>query len=125
MLRSMIRTNSAVTSPEVDFKLRIHQTTALDKDFKYSTPKPRSGCGRLVIMAGGHVASSSPIPLKAHPVGARCTLNLSKTQTSSCWGGEEVRRGVFQLRCRPRHLTIVQNYEAGRQKPSCSGTVQR
>ncbi|GFX09278.1 probable RNA-directed DNA polymerase from transposon X-element [Trichonephila clavipes] len=31
-----------------------------------------------------------------------------------------VRRGGCQLRCRPRHLTLVQNYVVRRQKPSCS-----
>ncbi|GBM82009.1 hypothetical protein AVEN_51854-1 [Araneus ventricosus] len=32
-------------------------------------------------------------------------------QTSSRWCGSEVRRGVCQLKCRPRHLTQFQNYE--------------
>ncbi|GFT48158.1 hypothetical protein TNCV_1001351 [Trichonephila clavipes] len=31
-----------------------------------------------------------------------------------------VRRGGCQLRCRPRHLTMVQNYVVHHQKPSCS-----
>ncbi|GFV68902.1 histone-lysine N-methyltransferase SETMAR [Trichonephila clavipes] len=30
-----------------------------------------------------HVTSSSPVPLKAHRVGQRCTLNLSRAETSS------------------------------------------
>ncbi|GFY32125.1 hypothetical protein TNCV_2622621 [Trichonephila clavipes] len=30
----------------------------------------------------------------------------------------EVKRGRCQLRCRPRHLTMVQNYEARRLNPS-------
>ncbi|GFV78187.1 uncharacterized protein TNCV_1036551 [Trichonephila clavipes] len=105
--------------------------------------------------------SSSPVPLKTHRVGQRCTLNLSRAETSSRWCGVVVRRkgassgvvhvtrprfritwsvansprtaeqcdvnnhsltysrwwgGVVrrrgcQLRCRPRHLTMVQNYE--------------
>ncbi|GFX89770.1 hypothetical protein TNCV_3712021 [Trichonephila clavipes] len=37
-------------------------------------------------------------------------------QTSSRWCGVEVRRGG----CRPRHLTMVQNYEVHRLKPSSS-----
>ncbi|GFW00635.1 transposable element Tcb2 transposase [Trichonephila clavipes] len=41
------------------------------------------------------VTSSSPVPLKTRRVGQRCTLNLSR---------------AVQLRCRPRHLTMVQNY---------------
>ncbi|GFT95887.1 uncharacterized protein TNCV_312261 [Trichonephila clavipes] len=53
-------------------------------------------------------------------VGERCTLNLSRAQTSSRWCGVVVRRGGCHLRCRPRHLTMVQNYEVRRQKPSCN-----
>ncbi|GFV38403.1 uncharacterized protein TNCV_4958461 [Trichonephila clavipes] len=71
----------------------------------------------------GLVTSSSPIPLKTHRVGDRCTLNLSRAQTSSRWYGVVVRKGsaqLGQLRCRPRHLTMVQNYVVRRQKPSCS-----
>ncbi|GFU07581.1 uncharacterized protein TNCV_2225541 [Trichonephila clavipes] len=69
---------------------------------------------------GRHVMSSSPSTTKdpSRPV-QRCTLNLSKAETSSRWCGVVVRRGC-QLRCRPRHLTVVQNYVVRRQKPSCS-----
>ncbi|GFW43612.1 hypothetical protein TNCV_4769641 [Trichonephila clavipes] len=35
----------------------------------------------------GLVMSLSPVPLKTHHVGARCTLNPSEAQTSSRWGG--------------------------------------
>ncbi|GFV96472.1 hypothetical protein TNCV_1999241 [Trichonephila clavipes] len=31
------------------------------------------------------VKSSSPVPLKTHRVGQRCTLNLSRAETSSHW----------------------------------------
>ncbi|GFX61446.1 hypothetical protein TNCV_823521 [Trichonephila clavipes] len=41
-----------------------------------------------------------------------------KSQTSSCWSGVVVKRD--QLKYRPRHLTMVQNYEVRLQKPSCS-----
>ncbi|GFS60081.1 uncharacterized protein TNCV_2833001 [Trichonephila clavipes] len=44
-------------------------------------------------------------------------LNLSRAQTSSRWCGVVVKRGGCQLRCRPRHLTMVQNYVVRRQKP--------
>ncbi|GFV43150.1 uncharacterized protein TNCV_1573961 [Trichonephila clavipes] len=37
--------------------------------------------------------SSSPVPLKTHRVGQRCTLNLSRAETSSRWCGVAVRRG--------------------------------
>ncbi|GFV74872.1 uncharacterized protein TNCV_1041101 [Trichonephila clavipes] len=66
------------------------------------------------------VTSSIPVPLKTRRVGQRCTLNLSRAETSSRWCGVVVRRGGCQLRCRPRHLTMVQNYVVRRQKPSCS-----
>ncbi|GFU17262.1 uncharacterized protein TNCV_1854831 [Trichonephila clavipes] len=66
------------------------------------------------------VTSSSPVPLKARRVVQRCTLNLSRAEASSRWCGVVVRRGGCQLRCRPRHLTMVQNYVVRRQKPSCS-----
>ncbi|GFT60667.1 uncharacterized protein TNCV_3583871 [Trichonephila clavipes] len=56
------------------------------------------------------VTGSSPVPLKTRRVGQRCTLNLSRAETSSRWCGVVVRRGGCQLRCRPRHLTMVQNY---------------
>ncbi|GFS52057.1 uncharacterized protein TNCV_1104791 [Trichonephila clavipes] len=71
-------------------------------------------------IVAGFVTSSSPVPLKTHRVGQRCTLNLSRAETSSRWRGVVVRRGGYQLRCRPRHLTMVQNYVVRRQKPSCS-----
>ncbi|GFS99250.1 uncharacterized protein TNCV_1600841 [Trichonephila clavipes] len=66
------------------------------------------------------VTSSSPVPLKTHRVGQRCTLNLSRAETSSRWYGVVVRRRVCHLRCRPRPLTIVPNCVVHRQKPSCS-----
>ncbi|GFV93560.1 uncharacterized protein TNCV_1988721 [Trichonephila clavipes] len=66
------------------------------------------------------VTGSSPVPLKTRRVGQRCTLNLSRAETSSRWCGVVVRERGCQLRCRPRHLTMVQNYVVRRQKPSCS-----
>ncbi|GFV52442.1 hypothetical protein TNCV_2771891 [Trichonephila clavipes] len=52
--------------------------------------------------------NSSLVPLKARRVGQRCTLNLSRAETSSRWYGGVSRRAGFQLRCRPRHLTMIQ-----------------
>ncbi|GFU56690.1 hypothetical protein TNCV_1822241 [Trichonephila clavipes] len=34
----------------------------------------------------------APVPLKTHRVGQRCTLNLSRAETSSRWCGVVVRR---------------------------------
>ncbi|GFY26745.1 uncharacterized protein TNCV_4374911 [Trichonephila clavipes] len=39
------------------------------------------------------VTGSSPVPLKTRRVGQRCTLNLSRAETSSRWFGVVVRRG--------------------------------
>ncbi|GFS95135.1 uncharacterized protein TNCV_2704851 [Trichonephila clavipes] len=39
------------------------------------------------------VTSSSPVPLKIRRVGQRCTLNLSRAETSSRWCSVVVRRG--------------------------------
>ncbi|GFX11340.1 uncharacterized protein TNCV_2804021 [Trichonephila clavipes] len=44
-------------------------------------------------VVAGFVTSSSPVPLKTHRVGQRCTLNLSRAETSSRWCGVVVRRG--------------------------------
>ncbi|GFX23484.1 hypothetical protein TNCV_3769601 [Trichonephila clavipes] len=43
-------------------------------------------------------------------------LKSVEAQMSSRWYSVEVKRGGCQLRCRPRHLTMVQNYEVRRQK---------
>ncbi|GFV83399.1 uncharacterized protein TNCV_3055461 [Trichonephila clavipes] len=61
-------------------------------------------------IVAGLVTSSSSVPLKTHRVGQRCTLNLSRAQTSSRWCGVKVEREGCQLRCRPRRLTMAQNY---------------
>ncbi|GFX43237.1 uncharacterized protein TNCV_2389451 [Trichonephila clavipes] len=39
------------------------------------------------------VTGSSPVPLKTRRVGQRCTLALSRAETSSHWCGVVVRRG--------------------------------
>ncbi|GFS99771.1 uncharacterized protein TNCV_1095771 [Trichonephila clavipes] len=71
-------------------------------------------CSTCYLLITKGVTSSSPIPLKTRRVGVRCTLNLSRSQKSSCWRGVVVKRG--QLKCRPRQLTMVQNYEVRLQK---------
>ncbi|GFW04608.1 uncharacterized protein TNCV_2226261 [Trichonephila clavipes] len=58
-------------------------------------PKPLGGCGSPVVKIsdhGRHVMSSSPMPLNTHCVGQRCSLNLSRAETSSRWCGVVVRR---------------------------------
>ncbi|GFU68563.1 uncharacterized protein TNCV_3064871 [Trichonephila clavipes] len=44
-------------------------------------------------IVAGFVTSSSPVSLKTRRVGQRCTLNLSRAETSSRWCGVVVRRG--------------------------------
>ncbi|GFW13977.1 hypothetical protein TNCV_4701121 [Trichonephila clavipes] len=68
--------------------------------------------------------SSSPVPLKTGHERERCMLNLSRAQMSSRWFDVVVRRKGCQLRCCPRLLTMVVDYEVRRQKSSRSLTVQ-
>ncbi|GFX05826.1 hypothetical protein TNCV_1662651 [Trichonephila clavipes] len=66
----------------------------------------QADCGSLVVKVSD-VMSSSPVPLKTRHVGQRCTLNLSRAEPSSRRGGVVARSWECQLRCRPRHLTMV------------------
>ncbi|GFW01435.1 hypothetical protein TNCV_5030851 [Trichonephila clavipes] len=53
-------------------------------------PRCSKGCGNPVVKVtdhGRHVMSSSPVPLKTRREGHRCTLNLSRAETSSRWCG--------------------------------------
>ncbi|GFU98765.1 uncharacterized protein TNCV_1214811 [Trichonephila clavipes] len=63
-----------------------------------STTQPKPRClqyGKVVAVAEWYryrivaclVTSSSPIPLKTRRVGQRCTLNLSRAETSFHWCG--------------------------------------
>ncbi|GFW71487.1 uncharacterized protein TNCV_3460131 [Trichonephila clavipes] len=55
------------------------------------------GCGSPVVKVsnhGRHVMSSIPVPLKTRRVGQRCTLNMSRAETSSRWCGMVVRERV-------------------------------
>ncbi|GFS74089.1 uncharacterized protein TNCV_3280501 [Trichonephila clavipes] len=83
------------------------------------------GCSSPVVKVSDHgrhvmCVSLSPLPLKTCRVGQQCTLDMSRTETSLRWCGVIVRRVGCQLRCRPRHLTMVQNYAVRRPKLSCS-----
>ncbi|GBO46702.1 hypothetical protein AVEN_95959-1 [Araneus ventricosus] len=51
---------------------------------------------------------STEDPLCIGPVARQI---IRSGQTSSRWCGVEACSGGYQLRCRPRHLTAVQNYE--------------
>ncbi|GFT36521.1 uncharacterized protein TNCV_1344801 [Trichonephila clavipes] len=56
----------------------------------------KRGCGSPVVKVSDHgryVMSLSTVPLKTHRVGQRCTLNLSRAETTSRWCGVVVWRG--------------------------------
>ncbi|GFV09809.1 hypothetical protein TNCV_2598631 [Trichonephila clavipes] len=53
--------------------------------FADPTPVAHTDTSRDVLPRG--------VPLKTRRVGQRCTLNLSRAETSSRWGGVVVRRG--------------------------------
>ncbi|GFT05314.1 uncharacterized protein TNCV_123431 [Trichonephila clavipes] len=59
--------------------------------FGKSTVAAVAECYRYQIVAC-LVTNSSPVPLKTRRVGQRCTLNLSRAETSSRWCGVVVRR---------------------------------
>ncbi|GFT63290.1 hypothetical protein TNCV_1565981 [Trichonephila clavipes] len=67
-------------------------------------------------IVAGFVMSSSPIPLKTRRVGA-----AMHDKSVESWKrppvGVVVREGWCQLRCRSRHLTMVQNYVGPSQSP--------
>ncbi|GFU62250.1 ATP-dependent DNA helicase [Trichonephila clavipes] len=54
--------------------------------------------------------SLSPVPLKTRRIGQRCTLNLSRAETSSRWCGGVVWRGGASSGVVHVTLTMVQNY---------------
>ncbi|GFW14457.1 hypothetical protein TNCV_298771 [Trichonephila clavipes] len=75
---------------------------------------PRFGCGRVSLVVrvsdrGWHETSSNSVPQKTRRVICR---ELKRPPV-----GVVVRRGGCQLRCRPHHLTMVQNCEIRRQHP--------
>ncbi|GFU80004.1 uncharacterized protein TNCV_578841 [Trichonephila clavipes] len=81
-------------------KASFHATFTSSDDTKRHPLKHRYqtflGCGSPVVKEsnhGRHVMSSIPVPLKTRRVGQRCTLNLSRAETSSRWCGVVVRRG--------------------------------
>ncbi|GFV64230.1 uncharacterized protein TNCV_4339041 [Trichonephila clavipes] len=55
------------------------------------------GCGSPEVRVSDHgryVISLNPVQLKTRRVGQRCTLNLSRAETSSHWCSVVVRREV-------------------------------
>ncbi|GFU33195.1 uncharacterized protein TNCV_4156981 [Trichonephila clavipes] len=77
------KTNSHITKTQQGVKAFFFSSSDL------------GGCGSPVVKAsnhGRHVMRSIPVPLKTRRVGQRCTLNLSRAETSSRWCGVVVRR---------------------------------
>ncbi|PRD28839.1 UNVERIFIED_CONTAM: hypothetical protein NCL1_31242 [Trichonephila clavipes] len=68
------------------------------------------GCGSPVVRVsdhGRHVMSSSPVPLRTCRVGQRCTLNLSRAETSSHWCGVlDIRMLQFNSPAYSKHVEI-------------------
>ncbi|GFY36896.1 hypothetical protein TNCV_2568581 [Trichonephila clavipes] len=75
----------------------------VEKDGKQSwkgslhlTPTRSRNHGSLMVKVsdrGCLITSSGPVPLKTRHVGVRCTLNMSRAQTSSRWCSVVAERG--------------------------------
>ncbi|GFS96240.1 transposon Tf2-9 polyprotein [Trichonephila clavipes] len=88
-----------------------------------SDPISRFGGGRgiRVVKVSGRgwpCHEFDPSTTKDPP--CRAVMHVKSVESSNVRYGVIVWRRECQLRCRPRHLTMVQNYEVRRQKPSCS-----
>ncbi|GFU49905.1 hypothetical protein TNCV_4686601 [Trichonephila clavipes] len=74
---------------------------------------------RIVV---GFVTSSSPVPLKTRRVGQRCTLNMSRAETSSRWCGSlraasPLVRLMVERREAPDHLQDIFSQYWGETEP--------
>ncbi|GFW66929.1 uncharacterized protein TNCV_4688141 [Trichonephila clavipes] len=88
----MTNLSHAIHKPHMNWYRRFTGLTLLDSDQPLTT---EHGCSSPVVKVsdhGRHVMSSSPVSLKTHRVGQRCTLDLSRAETSSRWFGAVVRR---------------------------------
>ncbi|GBM26288.1 hypothetical protein AVEN_66526-1 [Araneus ventricosus] len=85
----------------------------VEESIKYSRQK--KGRGVLVVKSrlwGRRVPGSRPHSTEDPPcMGSVARQIVRSGQTSSRWCGVEAWRGGCQTRCRPRQLTVVQNYE--------------
>ncbi|GFV58747.1 uncharacterized protein TNCV_3730851 [Trichonephila clavipes] len=97
-ISSQIIRNRANDGYSVDHKACAAQRkcTVQHSDWIQTCSELIQGCGSPVVRVSDHgryVMSLSPVPLKTRRVGQRCTLNLSRAETSSRWCGVVVRRG--------------------------------
>ncbi|GBM11146.1 hypothetical protein AVEN_243017-1 [Araneus ventricosus] len=96
-----------------DYKINGKDTTRRDCAFvEHVCPYHDRGHGGLVIGSRprGRRVSKPDFTEEQPCKWARCTLNPS-SRMSSRWCGAKVRRGDCQLKCRPRQLTAVTNFE--------------
>ncbi|GFS94042.1 hypothetical protein TNCV_2573701 [Trichonephila clavipes] len=73
------------------------------------TTQERKKNSTLDLLITKGVTSSIPVPLKTRRVGERCTLNLFRAQTSSCWSGVVVKRGQLKYRSRQPLFKITRS----------------
>ncbi|GFX09879.1 uncharacterized protein TNCV_3565571 [Trichonephila clavipes] len=94
--------NSCLAIIELDFNFQQRVRSLIGKSSAFYAREfllrtiSIQGCGSPVVRVSDHgryVMSSSPVPLKTRRVRQRCTLNLSRAETSSRWCGVVVRRG--------------------------------
>ncbi|GFX05775.1 hypothetical protein TNCV_5089651 [Trichonephila clavipes] len=76
--------------------------------------------GTLIAKTTDSCHELEPSTAENPPCMGAMHVKCVQEETSSRWCGVVVRRGGCQLRCCPRHLTMVQNDEVRRQKPSSS-----
>ncbi|GFT30425.1 uncharacterized protein TNCV_2377161 [Trichonephila clavipes] len=88
---TMVRDVATVVSARLPSYRGSNMSTPVTRA-QNSEEAPVDEWSRYRIVAG-LFTSSSPVPLKTRRVGERCTLNLSRAQTSSRWCGVVVRRG--------------------------------
>ncbi|GBO28066.1 hypothetical protein AVEN_37790-1, partial [Araneus ventricosus] len=75
--------------------------------------RPRWPSGKISDSEPAGFQARNPNPLKIPRVlGLLHVKSYVGGQTSSRWCGAETWRGRCELRCRPRHLTVVQNCDA-------------
>ncbi|GFS71451.1 uncharacterized protein TNCV_5051541 [Trichonephila clavipes] len=92
ILQFCVQVDAAVMNPYTN---KISQARIYNEQMKVTLGMGKQaqnigGCGSPVVKVldhGRHVMSSRPVPLKTRRVGQRCTLNLSRAETSSRWCG--------------------------------------
>ncbi|GFX15654.1 hypothetical protein TNCV_2131401 [Trichonephila clavipes] len=100
------------------YKIQALENSLFHHKFRKTTHQVTSSSRQRT--RGRRVMSSSQILLKTPVQRGLMHVKYVEAQMSLRWGGVEIRRGMCQLSSRPRHLTMVQNDEIHREKPSFS-----